>query len=101
MSLAEVLQDIAHEVSDARKAKGWEHQLGNEVALAIIWGRKWRLLQGQGPGGLGFDVIPHLGGRVGNVAVYADTGAQARLGRYPSRNFGSCPIRPGCGRKDF
>ena len=96
LSYGEQLQDIAHEVSDSKKARGWEHQLANEPALEVIWETKWRLWHTQHPGGLGFDLIPHLGGRVGNVAVYANTGAEIRLGWSLPENFGSCPIRPGC-----
>jgi hypothetical protein len=33
---------------------------------------------------------------MGNVAIYANTGLEVRFGWYVPRDFGSCPIRPGC-----
>lgn len=96
LSFGEQLQNLVHEIVGSEKARGWKHQLNNEPALNVIWETKWRLGNYQRQGGLGFDFIPHLGGRIGNVAAYANTGAEIRLGWFLPENFGSCPIRPGC-----
>lgn len=96
LSMAESLQDVAHDVSDSTRARGWDNQLDNEPTLEIIWETKWRLWHKQLPAGWSADFIPHLGARAGNVAIYANTGAEMRLGWYLPDNFGSCPIRPGC-----
>ena len=41
-------------------------------------------------------MIPHLGGRLGNLAIYANAGAEIRFGWAVPEDFGTCPIRPGC-----
>jgi len=41
-------------------------------------------------------LIPRIGGRLGNVAIYANGGVEFRLGWFIPINFGSCGIRPGC-----
>jgi hypothetical protein len=94
-SLAEELQGTVHRITGTPLAEGWEHQLDNEPALEIIFETKWRLWH-RPWGELEFDVIPHLGGRVGNVFIYASTGAEIRLGWSLPGDFGTCPIRPGC-----
>jgi len=96
LSLAEETQNSIHRLLGNELARGWGHQLKNEPTLDIITETKWRLLSGELGSGWGFDVIPHLGARLGNVAIYANSGAEVRLGLYLGREFGNCPIRPGC-----
>jgi lipid A 3-O-deacylase len=96
LSLAEETQNNVHRLIDSALARGWEHQLKNEPTLDIITETKWRLVSGDIGGGWGFDLIPHLGGRLGNVAIYANGGAEVRFGWYLGEEFGSCAIRPGC-----
>jgi lipid A 3-O-deacylase len=100
LSMAQEVQDFTHELIDSPKARGWRHQLSNEPALDIIAESKWRTFQKDLGSGFGLDFIPHLGGHVGNVAVYANTGAEFRFGWVVPRDFGSCPIRPGCDPAD-
>jgi hypothetical protein len=96
LSQAQTVQDFVHDRLDFERANGWENQLGNEIAIEAICESKWRLWRTPQWHGIGFDLIPHLGGRMGNVAIYANTGLEMRLGWYVPRDFGSCPIRPGC-----
>jgi lipid A 3-O-deacylase len=96
LTLAEEAQNNVHRLIGSDLAAGWEHQLNNEPTLDIITETKWRLLVGELGGGWGFDVIPHLGARLGNVAIYANSGAEVRFGRYMGEEFGNCAIRPGC-----
>ena len=58
---------------------------------------KWRLWHWKSLGGFGASLISHLGGRLGNVATYANGGGEVHFGWRLLTNFGSCPIRPGCG----
>jgi lipid A 3-O-deacylase len=95
-SLAEQTQNLVHDIVGSPRAKGWDNQLKNEPTLEIICETKWRLLHSGLGRGFGYDFIPHLGGRVGNVAIFANTGAEFRFGWHLPANFGSCPIRPGC-----
>ncbi|MGD9006328.1 MAG: lipid A deacylase LpxR family protein [Desulfobacteraceae bacterium] len=96
LSQAQAVQDFVHDTLDFDRANGWDNQLDNEVALEAICESKWRLWRTPQRHGVEFDLIPHLGGRIGNVAIYANTGLEARFGWYVPKDFGSCPIRPGC-----
>ncbi len=96
LSQGKTVQDFVHDKLDFDRADGWDNQLNNEIALEAICESKWRLWRTPQWNGIGFDLIPHLGGRIGNVAMYANTGFEVRFGWYVPRDFGSCPIRPGC-----
>ena len=95
-SYAEDVQEWVHRLFGSRQAKGWDNQLKDEFTLELIYERKWRLAASKIGYGFGYDFIPHLGGRVGNVYIYANTGAEFRFGWNPPGDFGTCPIRPGC-----
>jgi hypothetical protein len=95
-SYAEDVQERVHKWIDSKEPRGWRNQLKDEFALELIYERKWRLAASKLGQGLGYDFIPHLGGRVGNVYIYANTGAELRFGWNPPGDFGTCPIRPGC-----
>jgi hypothetical protein len=95
-SYAEDVQEWAHRLLDSEEPKGWSNQLKDEFALELIYERKWRLAASNLWQGFGYDFIPHLGARVGNVYIYANTGAELRFGWNPPGDFGTCPIRPGC-----
>jgi len=95
-SYAEDVQEWAHRLLDSEEPKGWSNQLKDEFALELIYERRWKLAASKLWQGFGYDFIPHLGGRVGNVYIYANTGAELRFGWNPPGDFGTCPIRPGC-----
>ena len=95
-SLAQETQDFVHDLIGSQRAQGWENQLQNEPAIEAVYETKWRVLYSKNPNGFGYDLIPHVGGRLGNVAIYANVGAEFRLGWFIPDDFGSCPIRPGC-----
>jgi len=44
----------------------------------------------------GYDLIPHIGARLGNAQTYVNGGAEFRLGWNLANDFGTCPIRAGC-----
>jgi len=94
-SYAEQMQKLAHKLMNAARPNGWHNQLKEELALEAIYERKWKLIQPQPGSGFGFDLIPHLGGGLGNVYIYASTGMQARFGWNLPRDFGTNLIRPG------
>lgn len=95
-SLAQEAQDFVHTLIGTPLAQGWENQLQNEPTVEAICETKWRVSYSQNANGFGYDLIPHLGGRLGNVAIYANAGAEFRLGWFIPGDFGSCGIRPGC-----
>ena len=94
-SYAEQLQKLIHSFYNGKRPSGWDNQLKDELALGVIYERKWKLLQVQSNSSFGFEFIPHLGGGLGNVYTYANTGMQIRLGWNLPRDFGTALIRPG------
>jgi lipid A 3-O-deacylase len=96
LSFAEQSQNSIHRLLGSRQAEGWSHQLQNELALEAICESQWRTFHGETIKGFNYDVISHLGARVGNVQMYVNTGAEARIGWNLPGDFGTCPIRPGC-----
>ena len=96
LAMGEQVQDFSHKLTGSSAVQGWDNQLNNEPALEIIYETKWRLWQWRTDDHLGFDFIPHLGACLGNVAIYANAGAEFRFGWYIPQDFGSCPIRAGC-----
>jgi len=94
-SLAQETSDFIHRLFGGKPAQGWENQLANEPALEAIYTAKWRVLAAQNKTGFGHDLISHVGGRLGNVAVYAHGGAEYRLGWHLPENFGSSSIQSG------
>jgi hypothetical protein len=93
-SFAEQTQKRVHEWRGCQRPNGWDNQIKNEPGLAVIYERKWRFLYDWNVGKLGFDVIPHIGGALGNVYTYANAGMEARLGWNIPRDFGTSLIRP-------
>lgn len=96
MSLAHAAQDFVHDTIDTSRGAGWEHQLDNELTIGVGHETKWRLWQIHRGDAFGVEFIPHLGGRFGNVDIYANAGIEFRFGWHLPNNFGTCPIRPGC-----
>lgn len=95
-SYAEDFQNWGHEITGSDRANGWGYQLEDEFLVEFICESRWRVARGELNHNLVYDLIPHLGGRVGNAAVYANTGAEIRLGWSLPENFGTCPISAGC-----
>jgi lipid A 3-O-deacylase len=95
-SYAEDVQEWVHRLLGSQAPKGWDNQLEDEFTLELIYERKWKLAASKIGYGFGYDFIPHLGGRVGNVYINANAGAEFRFGWNPPGDFGTCPIRPGC-----
>jgi len=93
-SYAEESQEIVHDWIDSPDPKGWDNQLKDEPALGVFYERKWKLPQSGIGSGFGYDMIPHLGGGLGNVYTYAGTGAEVRFGWNLPNDFGTFPIRP-------
>jgi hypothetical protein len=94
-SYAGQIQKFIHRLTNSPWPNGWHNQLKDELALEAIYERKWKLIQPQSKNGFGFDLIPHLGGGLGNVYIYANTGMQIRIGWNLPADFGTNLIRPG------
>ncbi len=94
-SLAEEAQNFVHEVRGFKTAKGWDNQLNNEPAFAIIYEQKRRFRPKNFYDKWGFDVIGHGGFALGTVYTYGNVGAEARIGWNLPADFGTSLIRPG------
>ena len=94
LSFAEQTQKFVHRLGNWQCPEGWEHQINNEPGVALVYERKWRFFKAGAIKGAGFDVIPHLGGALGNVCTYANAGVETRLGWNVPSDFGISLIRP-------
>jgi len=92
---AEPVQRFFHTIFGGADPKGWHNQLKNEFVVSLVYERKWKTLRRGKAEKMGFDVIPHLGGGVGNLHAYASGGAQLRWGWRLPNEFGSALTRPG------
>ena len=95
-SYAEDFQNWGHEETGSERPNGWDNQLEDEFIIEAICETRWRLIYGGLSQTLNYDIIPHLGGGVGNMAIYGNTGVEFRLGWNLPGNFGTCPISSGC-----
>lgn len=92
-SLAEETQKFIHSILNDTKPEGWSTQLRNEPALLFEYERSWRfrrkLFQD-----LELQADPHVGGALGNVYIFANAGAMARVGFNLPDDFGPPRIGP-------
>ena len=95
-SLAEDAQKFIHKINGANDPQGWDHQLKNEVTFDAVYETQWRLKPPGFPQTFSYDLIPHLGVRVGTVKIYANAGGELRFGWDLPEDFGNCSIRAGC-----
>jgi hypothetical protein len=96
LSFAEKTQIWTHDLLGSRRSEGWGNQLNNEIALEAIYESQWLFFNSGKSRGYDYDLIPHMGFRMGNVTTYINAGAELRFGLNLPGNFGSCPIRAGC-----
>lgn len=92
-SYAEETQKLVHKLRDLQTPNGWDHQLKNEPGLAVVFERKW-LFNPVDSDGPGYSVLSHMGGAVGNVYTYFNSGTELRLGWNIPRDYGVSLIRP-------
>ena len=100
-AFGEPVQKGIHEFIDSPDPRGWDNQLGNELAVQAIWQRKWRRLHDAADRGFGVDLLPHVGGALGNVFIYGAAGATARLGFDLPADYGPPRIQPSLPGSEF
>lgn len=93
-SHAEQTQKLVHRTIDTDIPRGWDTQLRNEPGLNIMYERSWRKLAAKTFDGHAFDLTPHLGGALGNVYTYANTGLTLRFGESLPLDYGPPRIQP-------
>jgi lipid A 3-O-deacylase len=87
-SFAEATQENFHRwFFDSDIPRGWHNQLANEPGLLLKYQRLWRLSLNERMARY-VDFIPHAGGELGNVEIFANCGATLRVGYNLPRDFG-------------
>jgi hypothetical protein len=99
-ALGEQVQRRWHEFIDGTEPLGWDAQLKNEPGIVLSYERKWRLTL-SGDGTTGVDLIPELGGSLGNVFTYGEAGVLLRFGRNLQADYGPARIRPALSGTDY
>lgn len=94
-SFAEQTQKIIHYLFKHEDPLGWKHQLKDEFAFQTIFERKTRIYRASLENEISIELIPHFGGGLGNVYIYANAGYQVRFGWKLPYDFGIDMHRPG------
>lgn len=89
----EQVQNGWHAIIGSDRARGWEHQLGDEPVFQLLHERSRRVVQ-RSQRTLGWDAIVHWGVSVGNLSTHTNTGVEWRFGKQLPDDFGSDPQRP-------
>lgn len=86
-ALAEQTQRVVHRAVGADRFLGWDRQLNDEPVARVLHQRfrRWDIKPWRRFG----DVTAHYGASVGNLATFANAGAELRLGRNLPDNFGT------------
>ncbi len=92
-ALGEEVQNTVHYIIGVSQSNGWDHELDNEPGVVLIYERKWRPAPWS-VAGFEMDVVPSLGGSVGNVLTQASMGAILRFGDQLSVDYGPPHVRP-------
>jgi lipid A 3-O-deacylase len=100
-ALGEPVQNTVHGIIGSQKARGWDHQLNNELGVVLTYDRTWRSIYEATPFGIGFDLSPYAGASLGNVLTQAVVGATVRLGYDLPVDYGPPRIRPSIPGSDF
>jgi len=93
-SLAEETQKTVHKIIGSDDPQGWDGQLKDEPGIILMYQRNWRSLITNDAFGFPLDITPHLGGAVGNIFTYANTGFMVRYGQQPDLDYGPPRIQP-------
>jgi lipid A 3-O-deacylase len=86
-SLAHAEQTHYHLLIDVAPFQGWHAQLHNEPTVDLYYERKWRH-HAEAANGWGWDAIPQMSLRVGNVYDYLAAGGLLRAGRNLRVDYG-------------
>jgi lipid A 3-O-deacylase len=89
----EQVQNEVHKMLGDEPFQGWDNQLRDEPVFRIVHERM-RRFSPEEKGTWGWDAITHYGGSLGNLATYANAGAELRFGCHLPDDFGSTPLRP-------
>ncbi|CAN7163844.1 lipid A deacylase LpxR family protein [Massilia sp. LjRoot122] len=83
LSLAEPAQKLFHRIMDRPAPQGWDHQVGNTLALLVSAERRsaWPLLSGQLAGDVQLRTAGHWRLAAGSIMSYAAVGLSITIGK--------------------
>lgn len=93
-SFAEEVQQFSHELTYSGEPAGWDTQLDNEAGFILTSQRSWRKTAIRTYAGLEVDLTSHIGGSLGNVYTYLNTGVTLRCGPQLPNDYGPIRIQP-------
>jgi hypothetical protein len=93
-SFAKESQRITHDILNTDHPEGWDNQLHNEFGFVGTYERTWRWPHPANRAGLGWELLPHAGVALGNVATFANLGGELRAGWNLPDDFGTAAIGP-------
>ncbi len=93
-ALGEQVQNGIHSVTGSEKALGWDSQLHNELGVVLAYEHRWRHATKPFLWGVNADVLPFVGGTLGNIYTYANVGAVARIGWNIPQDFAKAIEHP-------
>lgn len=88
-SFAQDSQRVVHATRNLEFPNGWQHQLDNEVGVVLTYQHTRRFLLAGARSGFGLEVLPYLGGALGNVYTQAALGSEMRVGLNLPDDFGT------------
>jgi hypothetical protein len=98
-ALGETVQNGFHNIIGDTPNRGWSHQIGDQVAVQMLFARTWRLpISNLGP--IELDALPNATLTLGDVRDLAQLGGTIRFGQGLDSDFGSPRITPGLNGAD-
>ena len=91
LSGAQAVQSAFHRLTGKTDLQGWDHQLDNEPGIILSYHHKWRFTP-EPFERIETDIIPFIGGNLGNVHTDMSAGATLRIGRNIPEDFGLASI---------
>ena len=93
-SLAEPTQKAWHRLVGAKEPRGWDHQIGDRFGIVVGHNRRRAFEALSGRDLRWLEVVPYVGGTVGNIMVDAYAGARVKIGYNISRDWSQLGISP-------
>ena len=86
---AQEAQDYIHDVRLFERFDGWRNQLKDEPGLLLMYEKKFRRTPVNAfPADFEIDVVPYIGGSIGNVLTHVNAGGAVRYGLNIPTDFG-------------
>jgi hypothetical protein len=92
-SYAQDTQRVVHKWLDDEHPEGWDHQIGDELGINLVYEHNWRLYARTLGHDFGVDLTPGVGASLGNVQTFANAGLTMRLGYNLPSDFGVSLIK--------